>query len=439
MDERAKLKRKAGIVFREEDDVGLLFDPDTGKVNILNVTGKFIWSRLEAGKFRADLTAELAEEFDMPDRNKAEDDLDVFVKDLGRRGFLEDYIDIPDLPRSVCFGITSRCNLNCKHCLNRNIAAPEPDMTTEELLGVVDQMGRGGTSDISLFGGEPLVHPDFRRIVEHINKYPISISLNTNGSLVDAETARWLKDHKIKGAVVSFDGSNSSVMDSMRGTGAFEASIEGIKALREEGLSVLLSATLTRLNYKDARQMVILGKKIRGSSIRFNHVFFGGNAACFVKELYLSPDEEREAVDVVWRLKAEFGDFISGQSSYLCQKAKLDKVRDYKPVYDKITVSPCGAANGKCAIRPDGWVTPCEIIWDVKCGNLKEKSLGEIWRSSEKMNLFRKPMEVDLKELPECQGCAYQYLCFIGHRCYPYHNPGGAANKELYCWRNGEK
>jgi len=433
MDGKDKFKHGRKIIFREEGDVGLLFDPDTGRINILNETGKFIWPRLNGEKAKNKIIEEMALAFDVSDSRQAEEDFDNFIASLGKLGFLENYSGISKVPRSVCFGITSKCNFNCKHCLNRNLPTSEPDMTTQQLVNVIDQMGEGGTKNLSLFGGEPLCHPHFRRIVERINKYPINISLNTNASLIDDDMAQWLKEHKIKGAVVSLDGSKPEIMEKMRGKDAFEMCLKGIEALRKEGMSVLLSVTLTKLNYKDVKEMAALGKSINGTSIRFNHVFFGGNAACFAKELYLSPDEEKEAVDAVWQAKEEFGGFINADSSYLCQKIKIDKVNGFKSSYDKITVPPCGAAGSKCAIRPDGWVTPCEIIWEVKCGNLKKKTLSDIWQNSDLMNSFRKPMELDLKDLPECKGCSYQYLCFIGHRCYPYYNPGGVYNRALYC------
>jgi radical SAM protein with 4Fe4S-binding SPASM domain len=251
--------------------------------------------------------------------------------------------------------------------------------------------------------------------------------------------ARWLKEHKIGGTVVSFDGAKAEIMDALRGKGAFEKALKGIAALRLEGITVLLSVTLNKINYKDVRNMVLLGKEIGGNAIRFNHVFFSGNAECFLEEIYLTPKEEEEAIDAVWQAKNEFGDFIHGSSSYLCQKKKLQELQKHPPVKDKIIVPPCGAARGKCAIRPDGWVVPCEIIWEVKCGNLREKPLKEILENSEVMNSFRKPLEIDLNELPECKGCLYQYLCFLGHRCYPYYYPGGIKNRALYCWLKKEK
>ncbi len=379
--------------------------------------------------------------FEIAEEKDAHNDLTAFIDSLGKLGFLENYkpTSVTEIPAAVCFGITSKCNLNCRHCLNRNLPSAGTDMTTEQLFDVIDQMGKGGTKSVSLFGGEPLCHPDFKRIVEHLNRYPISLSLNTNGTRIDAETARWLMGHRITGAVVSFDGSRPEIMDRMRGAGSFDGCVKGVKALRAEGMSALLSVTVTRLNYKDISQMASVGRKIGGTSIRFNHTFFAGNAACFLQELYLSPDEEREAIDTVWRLNEEYDTFIYPDSSYLCQKRKLERMKDHKPAHDKMIIPPCGAAGSKCAIRPDGWVTPCEIMWDVKCGNLKEMALSEIWRDSQTMNSFRKPMEIDLNSIPECKGCDYQYICFIGHRCYPYYNPGGIANRDIYCWVKDKK
>jgi radical SAM protein with 4Fe4S-binding SPASM domain len=339
-------------------------------------------------------------------------------------------------PFDVCLSITSRCNLSCKHCLNRNLTGSEDDLTTQELLEVIDQLGQAKVFNLSIFGGEPLTHPDFFLIIERLNKYPIRLSLNTNGTLINQHRAKWLKDHKIKRTIVSFDGSKPEIMDTTRGSGTFKRNVKGIESLLKEGISVLLSVTLTKINYQDVREMVLLGKKLKANGIRFNHVFFGGNAACFINEIYLSPEEEREAIDEVWQANQEFPDFIESSSTYLGQKQKLEEMKNYKPATDKIVIPPCGAAGSKCAIRPDGWVTPCEMLWEVKCGNLKKERLTNIWQNSSLMNQFRKPLELDLSEVPECKDCQYQFLCFIGHRCSPYYYPQGFKDRSLYCWLN---
>jgi radical SAM protein with 4Fe4S-binding SPASM domain len=334
-------------------------------------------------------------------------------------------------PIDVCLGITSKCNFNCSHCLldkkNTN------DLTTKELIDLIDQLGYAKVFNISLFGGEPLIHPDFFLIVRHLRKYPIQVSLNTNATLIDRNVAKELKNYGINGTVVSFDGSTPDIMDKMRGKGSFEKCIRGIENLRREQIFVLLSCTITKYNYTDVENMVLLAKKLNVNGIRFNHVFYGGNAACNLENIRLTPNEEKKTINIIYELSKRFKGFITG--SYLTQREKLENVKNYHPQNHTIKVNPCGAATQKCCIRPDGWVTPCEIIWDVKVDNVRNKQFIEIWQKNEIMNEFRMPIEISLENMHECKNCQYQYICFIGHRCYPYFYPNGIKNKKLYCWK----
>lgn len=81
-------KSKPNIVFREEGDDALLFDPDSGMVKVLNETGKFIWQNLDGKNSNEVLTAKLREAFDIEDEQKAEEDLEKFLEDLKKLWFL---------------------------------------------------------------------------------------------------------------------------------------------------------------------------------------------------------------------------------------------------------------------------------------------------------------------------------------------------------------
>ena len=49
------------------------------------------------------------------------------------------------VPISALFELTGRCNLDCCHCY-LDIAHPPGEMTTEQAIGVVDQLAEAGTS-----------------------------------------------------------------------------------------------------------------------------------------------------------------------------------------------------------------------------------------------------------------------------------------------------
>lgn len=53
------------LVLREEsDDCALLFDPDNGRVHLLNPTAVAVWKRLDGHRTLSEVTAVLADEFD---------------------------------------------------------------------------------------------------------------------------------------------------------------------------------------------------------------------------------------------------------------------------------------------------------------------------------------------------------------------------------------
>jgi len=301
-------------------------------------------------------------------------------------------------------------------------------------MGIIRQIVDMRIFDVAIFGGEPLLRKDFFAVVDALNKPWTSLSLNTNGTLISKQLARRLASSSIKAFTVSLDGSSSAVQDPIRGRGSFEKNIAGIRNLIERKCNVLISTTVTRYNYLDVENIVLLGKELGASRFRFNEVMYIGNAACYHKSLVMTVREKFELLEKIKDLKNRFGKFVTGslvQVIDIMEKIKHNKCHLEFP----LTIPCCGAAAVKCAIRPDGLVVPCENLWDVIAGDLKTTSLNDIWNKSSVMKAFREPVEIKEDEIPDCRGCQYIRLCYKGHRCTPYYLPGNKfEHKELYCW-----
>src|SRR5258706_4310733 len=69
-------------------------------------------------------------------------------------------------PLMVTLSITDRCNFRCVYCelpaMNRD------EMSTQEWLGAIDELHRAGMMRASIMGGEPLVRPDVRLMIDHL-------------------------------------------------------------------------------------------------------------------------------------------------------------------------------------------------------------------------------------------------------------------------------
>lgn len=342
--------------------------------------------------------------------------------------------EVPSAPLFVNFLITNRCNLKCRHCFipfsNRS---SRDELNREEIKELIRQLKEAKVFNIDIGGGEPLIRDDFFDVMEIIFQTKIRIgALNTNGTLITRDVAKKLAKYNIGVYIVSLDGSTPEIYGKMRGDEeAFRQVIQGIRNLVREGLEVRISTIVTKCNFKDLINIVFLGKDLGVSSVRFNHMFYAKPALRFLKELKLSKEDQIEVLETVYKLYQEFGDFIKG--TYVEAIKIIDKLERSTSLNITTQILPCPAGTTKCAIRGDGWVVPCEILFEKKIGSVKNNNFLEIWTNSEAWQEFRTSFELLFDEKENCKKCIYFPLCYQGHRCYPYYLPEGVDRREAYC------
>lgn len=128
------------------------------------------------------------------------------------------------LPASLEIYLTGACNLSCDYCSSRPLLkAPAKKLAWPQVQRAIDLFasytdpagaGRGDTKFrvIGLTGGEPLLEFDLAaRAVEHIRRrYKwLSVTLSTNGTLLDREKAEFLLARDVD-LTVSLDGPQSA-------------------------------------------------------------------------------------------------------------------------------------------------------------------------------------------------------------------------------------
>ncbi|MBW2093610.1 MAG: 12,18-didecarboxysiroheme deacetylase [Deltaproteobacteria bacterium] len=199
----------------------------------------------------------------------------------------------------VVWNVTRACNLRCVHCYARAVEETrERELSHEEGLALLDDLAAFGVPVVLFSGGEPLVRPDLLDLARYAVLKGMRAVISTNGTLIDREKARKLKDIGLSYVGVSLDGMEE-VNDRFRGKkGAFQKAMEGIRNCQEVGLKVGLRFTMNRMNAQEIPNIFDLLETYDIPRVCFYHLVYAGRGSELVEQ-DLSHEETRRAVDLI--------------------------------------------------------------------------------------------------------------------------------------------
>lgn len=76
-----------------------------------------------------------------------------------------------EAPLSVCWQITTKCNLNCKYCISSSGSNGVYGMDTKTAIGIINQLGKLGTNRLCFTGGEVILVLDYWHNLQNNIKY----------------------------------------------------------------------------------------------------------------------------------------------------------------------------------------------------------------------------------------------------------------------------
>lgn len=342
-------------------------------------------------------------------------------------------------PTSVFVSLTYKCNFQCKHCAVYSNKTTYIDLETESWLNFFSELAKLKIFRVRLSGGEPFMRKDIWELLEFIHSLPMRISINTNASLIDKDSATRISHyHKWDQLMVSLDGSSPRNHDPIRGEGTFEMVYRGTRNLAQFDLPLVFYCTVNRYNFRDLDGITQLAVDLGASAIKFNELLPEGRGLNHYRELSLTKKEWKDTLERLREIRDKYNIGVSG--TILDQGDMFDAMADAAEGDNSNSssnyLSGCGALVNECAVRPDGWIIPCDRLPELKAGHIHEERFGEIWRSSDVFTRFRKRREVLLSNLLECRDCLYQSMCTGGCPATPYVLYGSIATRDpLSCYR----
>ena len=144
--------------------------------------------------------------------------------------------------------LTDMCNFRCQYCILEEETHFMPSsrlMQADEIDAIARTFVKMGVNKIRLTGGEPLVRKDATDILMRLSKYPVELTLTTNGSRVK-EFIPVFKKAGIKSVNVSLDTLDKEKFLTITKRNAFEKVWNNIQSLIDEGFHVKVNMVVMR-------------------------------------------------------------------------------------------------------------------------------------------------------------------------------------------------
>jgi SynChlorMet cassette radical SAM/SPASM protein ScmF len=306
--------------------------------------------------------------------------------------------------------LTAGCNLACQHCyisptyqanggtgghLDYNLF----EMAIEEGLPL-------GLGSVKLTGGEPLLHPDFLRMIDFLREKELGLTIESNGTLMTPEIARYLKEKSTLSFIsISLDGANAKTHDVFRGVkGSFENACQGIQYLVEVGYHPQVIMSLYADNICEILPLVRLAKELRAGSVKFNLVQPSGRGKTLAK---------KGKVLTIQRL-IEIGKWVEGE----LQDSSSISLRYSWPMAFYNTKALLNLESYTCSIYhilgllSNGQLAMCGVgtqMPDLVYGIVGKDRVADVWKSNPLLNELRKGVADNLEGV--CGKCLFRGQC----------------------------
>ncbi|MDO8519686.1 MAG: adenosyl-hopene transferase HpnH [Deltaproteobacteria bacterium] len=217
-----------------------------------------------------------------------------------------------------------RCNLECKGC--GKIQFPEETLqkrlSVKECLEAAEECG---APMVSIPGGEPLIHPEIKEIVEGLIKQKRYIYLCTNAILLERKL-HLFKPSKYLTFSIHLDGLKEDHDKAVSREGVFEVAVKAIKAAHAKGFRVTTNTTLfegvdpqnVRKFFDFAMSLGVEGMMVSpGYSYEKapdqEHFLRREKSQSFFREIFSNRKKE-------WKFNQSpfFLDFLMGEKNYQC-------------------------------------------------------------------------------------------------------------------------
>lgn len=278
------------------------------------------------------------------------------------------------------------CNMKCDMCYVRlsheEMKKKGRMRTADEWISLAKEMRDAGVLFLLLTGGEPLIYPDFKRLYLALREMGFLITINTNGTLIDEDWAAFFGKHKPRRVNITLYGADEQAYTSLcHYPGGFEKTLQGIRLLHENGISVKVGNSLTRQNYEERNRIPLLAQSLNVVSHTDTYMFpaIRERKKPFSEQTRVTPEEAAKA-----RLEMLLAE-RSLEKGRMAIFGMMQAVACTQPGEDRPGTMQCMAGRCSFTVNWQGEMRPCVMVsnpsvpvFDVGFETAWKRIVGEI-------------------------------------------------------------
>ena len=324
-------------------------------------------------------------------------------------------------PYTLVAELTYRCPLRCPYCSNPlELERHRQELDTATWLRVFAEAEELGVVQLSLSGGEPCLRDDLEELVAGARALDLYTNLATSGVPLPRERLERLRRAGLDNVQVSIQDVSAAASDRIAGLRAFDKKLEVARWVKEIGFPLTLNVVLHRDNLDRTAEIIELAESLHADRLELANTQYLGWA--LTNRAALLP--RREQLEKARTIAASARERLRGTMELLFVTP------DYFGRFPKACMD--GWGRRFVLISPEGLALPCHAahtIPGIVFDNVRDRSLGDIWRTSDGFGHFRGS---DWMREP-CASCDRRDIDFGGCRCQAYQLLGDAAATDPVC------
>jgi pyrroloquinoline quinone biosynthesis protein E len=313
----------------------------------------------------------------------------------------------------LCLEITDRCIMNCLHCSTASPGCEDHvhELTWKEIESIISDFHALGGKILEISGGEPTLHAKLVKMVGFAKSkgletrlYTCGVSYKVRCRPLAMALLRKLRSQGLDKIIFNLQGATSEVHDLItRKPGSFEALCQSIIYAKELGFWVGAHFVPMQPNVRTFEDVIRLASKLHIDEVALLRFVPQGRGEINKARLKLPSGKLWGFLKIVAQLTQKYGDKM---------KIRAGCPLDFLGFIDEtVKLSACKAGKSTCSITPSGDVIPCPAFKhfpDFIGGNIREKNLTFIWKTSE---VFREFQEIDYQDISVCSECPKSDIC----------------------------